>query len=59
MDQAVIERENAPAVTTGAAAVAEYASQVLEQFMENRPEVGTVPCASYRVCSPADIHMRV
>ncbi|GIL86184.1 hypothetical protein Vretifemale_14582, partial [Volvox reticuliferus] len=38
MDQAAIERENAPAVSTGAVAVAEYASQVMEQFMENRPE---------------------
>ncbi|EFJ46101.1 hypothetical protein VOLCADRAFT_105672 [Volvox carteri f. nagariensis] len=38
MDQAAIERENAPAVSTGAAAVAEYASQVLEQFINNRPE---------------------
>ncbi|GLC67393.1 hypothetical protein PLESTF_000551400 [Pleodorina starrii] len=38
MDQAAIERENAPAVATGTAAVEEYAGQVLEQFMENRPE---------------------
>ncbi|KAG2491840.1 hypothetical protein HYH03_009796 [Edaphochlamys debaryana] len=46
MDQAAIERENAPAVSTAPEAVAGYVEQVLEQFMEGRPEFilpGTEP----------------
>ncbi|KAG2447275.1 hypothetical protein HYH02_007605 [Chlamydomonas schloesseri] len=38
MDQATIEREHAPAVATSHEAVSEYVGQVLDQFMEARPE---------------------
>ena len=39
MDQAAIEREHAPAVATSHEAVSEYVGQVLDQFMDARPEV--------------------
>ncbi|KXZ55734.1 hypothetical protein GPECTOR_2g1284 [Gonium pectorale] len=38
IDQAAIERENAPAVATNPEAVSKYVDQVLDHFMESRPE---------------------
>lgn len=47
IDQAAIERENAPAVSTSPEAVQQYVGQVLEQFMDSRPEVSAHQAGGY------------